>query len=235
MKKYQVKIMIKNSKPPIWRRCIIPAGISFSKLGEILDLAMGWQGKESNEFEFYYRKQYISDYEREGRKGEVISACDTEIDSYMEQEEWFTYTYKLEDQIQHRVTIEDILEDEQEEAYVIKFKGNCPAENGEEKEYDMEAVNETLKNNLSLAQEEEKVEEQLHQVMEQLFSQMEEEKEEPKRSYENDFIYKNRMYAQSMQNFSSSQNQSVKKEKKIYPNEKCPCGSGKKYKNCCGR
>ena len=23
--------------------------------------------------------------------------------------------------------------------------------------------------------------------------------------------------------------------KKIYPNDMCPCGSGKKYKNCCGR
>ena len=29
---------------------------------------------------------------------------------------------------------------------------------------------------------------------------------------------------------------SVKRtEKKIYPNDPCPCGSGKKYKNCCGR
>ena len=24
-------------------------------------------------------------------------------------------------------------------------------------------------------------------------------------------------------------------EKKVYPNDQCPCGSGKKYKNCCGR
>ncbi len=26
-----------------------------------------------------------------------------------------------------------------------------------------------------------------------------------------------------------------RKNKKIYPNDPCPCGSGKKYKNCCGR
>ncbi len=25
------------------------------------------------------------------------------------------------------------------------------------------------------------------------------------------------------------------KEKKVYPNGPCPCGSGKKYKKCCGR
>lgn len=27
----------------------------------------------------------------------------------------------------------------------------------------------------------------------------------------------------------------VVKEAKIYPNDPCPCGSGKKYKKCCGR
>ncbi len=27
----------------------------------------------------------------------------------------------------------------------------------------------------------------------------------------------------------------VHKEKKIYPNDPCPCGSGKKYKKCCGK
>lgn len=27
----------------------------------------------------------------------------------------------------------------------------------------------------------------------------------------------------------------VVKEEKIYPNDPCPCGSGKKYKKCCGR
>ena len=28
----------------------------------------------------------------------------------------------------------------------------------------------------------------------------------------------------------------VKRENaKVYPNDPCPCGSGKKYKNCCGR
>ena len=26
-----------------------------------------------------------------------------------------------------------------------------------------------------------------------------------------------------------------REEKKVYPNDRCPCGSGKKYKQCCGR
>ena len=27
----------------------------------------------------------------------------------------------------------------------------------------------------------------------------------------------------------------INKEKKVYPNDPCPCGSGKKYKNCHGK
>lgn len=27
----------------------------------------------------------------------------------------------------------------------------------------------------------------------------------------------------------------IRKDTKIYPNDPCPCGSGKKYKKCCGR
>lgn len=31
------------------------------------------------------------------------------------------------------------------------------------------------------------------------------------------------------------QSTTVHKEKKVYPNDPCPCGSGKKYKKCCGK
>ena len=41
MKLYQCKIIIKNSKPPIWWRCLIPGDISFSALSIILDELTG--------------------------------------------------------------------------------------------------------------------------------------------------------------------------------------------------
>ena len=31
------------------------------------------------------------------------------------------------------------------------------------------------------------------------------------------------------------QSTTIRREKKVYPNDPCPCGSGKKYKKCCGR
>ena len=35
--------------------------------------------------------------------------------------------------------------------------------------------------------------------------------------------------------FFSTKQEPIVKEKKIYPNDPCPCGSGKKYKKCCGK
>lgn len=31
------------------------------------------------------------------------------------------------------------------------------------------------------------------------------------------------------------QSTTIRKEAKVYPNDPCPCGSGKKYKKCCGK
>ena len=58
MKAYQVKIMIKNSHPPIWRRCIIPSDFTFSQLSVVLNMIMGWSGSHLSDYEF--RKQRIS-------------------------------------------------------------------------------------------------------------------------------------------------------------------------------
>ncbi len=42
MKAYQLKVQIKESHPPIWRRVIVPAGLSFSQLSVLLNEVMGW-------------------------------------------------------------------------------------------------------------------------------------------------------------------------------------------------
>ena len=42
-------------------------------------------------------------------------------------------------------------------------------------------------------------------------------------------------YTETEINRAVTKKKVVRVEKKIYPNDPCPCGSGKKYKNCCGR
>lgn len=183
MKAFQLKIAIKNAKPPIWRRIVVPAGITFSQLSMILNKVMGWCGYHLFEFEFYHLElRILEDAEEFEENGygpfDYLEACDTFVREYLEQNEWFTYTYDLGDDWQHRVTIEKVIPDY---AYdypkVLKYKGDCPVEDcggiygyydcleiindknhpeyeerlawmqsqGYPDEYNMEAVNEELK------------------------------------------------------------------------------------------
>lgn len=132
MKAFQLKITIKNSKPPIWRRVIIPTGITFSQLSMILNEVMGWCGYHMFEFEFYHQELRVMEGADEFvgiDSFDYLEASTTFIREFMEENDWFTYTYDLGDDWQHRVTIEKII-DSWEFNYpkVIKYKGDCPIE-----------------------------------------------------------------------------------------------------------
>ncbi len=134
MKAYQLKIAIKNSKPPIWRRCIIPAGITFSQLCVILNEVMGWSGYHLSEFEFYHLQLQLQEKDDFNDfmpiwDFDLLDSSKTYINEYMEQQKWFTYTYDFGDDWQHRVTIEKIIEDYPNNyPQVIRYKGDCPME-----------------------------------------------------------------------------------------------------------
>jgi len=134
MRAFQLKIMIKNSKPPIWRRVIVPAGITFSQLSMILNEVMDWCGYHLFEFEFYHEELRIleepDDIDGFGYDSyDYIEASKTFIREYLENNDWFTYTYDFGDDWQHRVTIEKVIEDyEYNYPQVIKYKGDSPIE-----------------------------------------------------------------------------------------------------------
>lgn len=50
-----------------------------------------------------------------------------------------------------------------------------------------------------------------------------------------DSLEKADVYNDLYDDFRMPVQQPIVKEQKIYPNDPCPCGSGKKYKKCCGR
>lgn len=50
-----------------------------------------------------------------------------------------------------------------------------------------------------------------------------------------DALDKAELYNDLYDEFTLPIQQPIVKEKKVYPNDPCPCGSGKKYKKCCGK
>ena len=135
MKAYQMKIMLNDSHPPIWRRCVIPAGLTFSQLTVIFNIIMGWEGYHLSEFSFYKQavdifedteKFYSGSYLMGRRQEEPAVTC---IDEYVEGEKSFTYTYDFGDDWRHKVTVEKILSDyDANYPVVLKYKGDCPPE-----------------------------------------------------------------------------------------------------------
>ena len=47
---FQLKIVLKGSKPPIWRRVLIPADLKLPDLHWVIQLAMGWNNEHLYHF-----------------------------------------------------------------------------------------------------------------------------------------------------------------------------------------
>lgn len=47
---YQLKVSLKDSKPPIWRRILVDQDSSLGKLHHILQIAMGWEESHLHQF-----------------------------------------------------------------------------------------------------------------------------------------------------------------------------------------
>lgn len=112
MKVYQLKAAIKNIKPPAWKRCLIPAGITFAQLGIILEELMETDVTEAYEFEFYQRKIHVREWRENGNISrymfDFMSASDTYIDTLLHEGEWFTF--RTQSEREYRVTIEKCME-----------------------------------------------------------------------------------------------------------------------------
>jgi len=47
---YQLKMTLRDTRPPIWRRLLVPAGLTLDVLHDVLQLAMGWDDSHLHEF-----------------------------------------------------------------------------------------------------------------------------------------------------------------------------------------
>src|SRR5207247_5449864 len=47
---HQLKITLKGSKPPIWRRILVPSDTSLPRLHEIFQVVMGWENYHLHQF-----------------------------------------------------------------------------------------------------------------------------------------------------------------------------------------
>lgn len=148
---YQIKVTMEGTKPPMWRRLLLPNKLSFADLHRILQIAFGWDDYHMHDFTFQHCIDTVGNTEYHDYAD--LDENETAADNYLKGG-WIRYTYDYGDDWQHKIVLEKELED-YEERYpqVVKFKGNNFEEDsggvwgGKEstEAYDMEAVNERLK------------------------------------------------------------------------------------------
>lgn len=62
---YQLKVIRKKTKPPIWRRVVIPSNITFAQLAVILEKLLELECSNNYQFEFYSAKVRLIEWHEE--------------------------------------------------------------------------------------------------------------------------------------------------------------------------
>ena len=48
---FQLKIQLREVRPPVWRRVLVPGEMTLAELHEVMQTAMGWSNSHLHEFE----------------------------------------------------------------------------------------------------------------------------------------------------------------------------------------
>ena len=125
---YQLKVTLKESKPPIWRRIQVNSDITLYKLHQILQVVMGWFDSHLHQFVVHGECYGIPDpkfdlelkNEKKVKLSQVISKAG----------DLFIYEYDFGDGWKHVILLEKILQPEVGAHYPICLEGKraCPPE-----------------------------------------------------------------------------------------------------------
>jgi len=129
---YQLKVTLRYTKPPIWRRLLVPAGLTLEVLHDVLQMAMGWTDSHLHEFRIGQKRFGKPDPEDQLMDLPPVS---DETTAHL-----FTvlgkagakamYTYDFGDCWEHAIVVEKVLEPEPGIAYPMCVDGKlqCPPE-----------------------------------------------------------------------------------------------------------
>lgn len=118
---YQLKVTLRGSKPPIWRRIQVPGDVTLAKLHDILQVAMGWTN--SHMHQFITGAGYYGVPDRESGL-DIKSERTARLERIAPAEKIrFIYEYDFGDSWQHEILVEKILPPEAGVRYPLCITG----------------------------------------------------------------------------------------------------------------
>jgi hypothetical protein len=108
---YQIKVTLLGTKPPIWRRLLVPSSLTLAQLHDVLQTAMGWAGGHMHEFRAGDRHFGIPDPED---RSMGMPHVENERITRLSKVLWrpgakLIYTYDFGDNWKHAVVLEKLL------------------------------------------------------------------------------------------------------------------------------
>jgi hypothetical protein len=122
---YQIKVTLLGTRPPIWRRLLVPADLTLEQLHDVLQAAVGWQHCHMHDFRIGEKTFGTPDpddsfmgtpataSEKTARLFRVLGKAGAKA----------VYTYDFGDNWQHRITVEKVLAPEPGRAYPVCVDG----------------------------------------------------------------------------------------------------------------
>ena len=125
---YQLKITLLDTKPPVWRRVVVPGEITLDRLHDVIQIVMGWDDYHLHLFKIDGQSYSESPEEEfEGKKEWTYRLCDLVKTAPSS----FGYEYDFGDNWHHRVDVEQISKVPEGYKAVTKClegKRHCPPE-----------------------------------------------------------------------------------------------------------
>ncbi len=125
---YQIKVTLKHSKPPIWRRLLVAEDTRLSDLHSIIQQAMPWWNCHLHQFDVggvYFSTPHPDDW------AEMVDERKTKLSDVAGFEgAKFTYEYDFGDGWEHIILVEKILPPDPAQTLPVCIKGKraCPPE-----------------------------------------------------------------------------------------------------------
>lgn len=102
---YRIKVGLRDAKPPIWRRLLVPADVSLARLHDIIQAAFGWQDSHLYVFETAY-----GSFGRADRDLGHRAAAPVTLEQVAGAKDKIRYTYDFGDDWEHEVLIEEVVD-----------------------------------------------------------------------------------------------------------------------------
>ena len=111
---YQLRIAIRGTKPPIWRRIIVPPSMKLDRLHDVIQTVMGWEDCHLHMFikgrqRYSIPSPWDDDFRMPGMPRDIDERKYRISQLLKRAKDWITYEYDFGDSWEHRITLQKIL------------------------------------------------------------------------------------------------------------------------------